>query len=294
MEPAVGTFSRGRPAQPLTAADVAAISPKDSFKECDVCPEMAVVPAGEFMMGSPADEEGRNENEGPVRKVTIRKTLAVGKFEVTRGEFAVFVRASGGKGPDDCRTWTGREWKQQVDKNWASPGFEQTDRHPVTCVSWDDASAFAKWLTDKTGKQYRLLSEAEWEYAARAGTITAFSTGPTITTDQANFDGNYTYAGSAKGAARGKTLAVGSLMPNAFGLYDMHGNVWEWVADCYESTYLNAPRNGSARVSSSCEARVLRGGSWFHWPRNARSADRIRYQPSIRYNYLGFRVARTL
>jgi formylglycine-generating enzyme required for sulfatase activity len=140
-----------------------------------------------------------------------------------------------------------------------------------------------------------LLSEAEWEYAARAGTTTAFSTGRTITTDQANFDGNSTYDGSGKGVYRQKTIEVGSLnKPNAFGLHDMHGNVWEWVEDCYQDNYNGAPTDGSAKSSASCGSRVLRGGSWYSNPQILRSAFRLRFQPDDRNFSRGFRVARTL
>jgi formylglycine-generating enzyme required for sulfatase activity len=165
----------------------------------------------------------------------------------------------------------------------------------VVNVSWDDAKEYVSWLGKKTDRAYRLLSEAEWEYAARAGTTTAFSTGRTITTDQANFDGNSTYGGSTKGVYREKTIEVGSLnKPNAFGLHDMHGNVWEWVEDCYQDNYNDAPTDCSAKASVSCGFRVFRGGSWINGPRYLRSAERGRDRPIFRYYGLGFRVARTL
>jgi formylglycine-generating enzyme required for sulfatase activity len=165
----------------------------------------------------------------------------------------------------------------------------------VINVSWDDAKEFVSWLTRKSGRTYRLLSEAEWEYAARAGTTTAFSTGRTISTDQANFDGNATYGGSAKGVFRLNTIEVGSLnKPNAFGLHDMHGNVWEWVEDCYQDNYNGAPTDGSVKLSASCSTRVVRGGSWRDDPQNLRSANRYGYLPGYRYAFIGFRVARTL
>ena len=156
-------------------------------------------------------------------------------------------------------------------------------------VSWDDAKEYVSWLAKKTGRAYRLLSEAEWEYAARAGATTAFSTGRTITTDQAHF------GGKAKSASRQKTIEVGSLnKPNAFGLHDMHGNVWEWVEDCYQANYSGAPSDGSAKSSASCNLHVLRGGSWVDDPGSLRAANRTVDHTVVRYGHNGFRVARTL
>ena len=159
-------------------------------------------------------------------------------------------------------------------------------------VNSNDAQAFAAKLSAKTGKQYRLLSQAEWEYAARAGTATPFHTGNRITTGQANFDGNYTYNGSSKGQYRKSTVAVGSFPSNAFGLHDMHGNVWEWVADCWNETYRGAPADGRAWNTGDCARRVLRGGSWSNGPRNLRAAYRNRHSTDTRLSHLGFRIAR--
>jgi formylglycine-generating enzyme required for sulfatase activity len=252
------------------------LKPGDSFKDCLECPEMVVIPAGEFMMGSPTSEPERPNNEGPQHKVMIRKTLAVGKFEVTFAELDACAAGGGCKYKPDDRAW-GRS------------------RRPVVNMSWDDITKeYLPWLSRKTGREYRLLTEAEWEYGARAGTSTAFSTGATITTDQANFDGTYTYGGSVKGQFRQKTVEVGLFKPNGFGLYDMHGNVGEWVADCYKDSYSGAPVDGSAVTSGDCPSRVHRGGSWGNRPRDLRSAARNGYSPDGRYGYLGFRVARTL
>jgi formylglycine-generating enzyme required for sulfatase activity len=163
----------------------------------------------------------------------------------------------------------------------------------VINVSWDDIQSYVQWLSGKTGKNYRLLSEAEWEYAARAGTTTPFHTGSRITTDQANFDGNYTYNGSSKGQYRKRTVAVGSFSANRFGLHDMHGNVWEWVGDCWNGNYDGAPTNSSVWNSGDCSRRVLRGGSWYFKPRNMRSAIRYRLTTGKRIDIIGFRIART-
>jgi formylglycine-generating enzyme required for sulfatase activity len=228
------------------------------------------------MMGSPPHEAERNSNEGPQRKVAIAKPFGVGKFELTFAEWDACVAAGGCKHKPEDQGW-GR------------------GKQPAINVSWDDAKEYVGWLSKKTGRSYRLLTEAEWEYGARAGTTTPFSTGRTITTYQANFHGDYTYGGSAKGVNRGKTIDVGSLnKPNAFGLHDMHGNVWEWVADCYQDSYSGAPVDGSATVTAGCTSRVVRGGSWDNIPMSMRSAYRYGYSPDGRSFNTGFRLARTL
>jgi formylglycine-generating enzyme required for sulfatase activity len=248
----------------------------ESFKDCPDCPEMVIAPAGSFTMGSPDSEPERYSVEGPQHKVTISTPFAVGKFAVTFAEWDACVAAGGcgGYKPSDS-------------------GWGRGDR-PVINVSWDDAKAYAGWLSTKTGKSYRLLSEAEREYVTRAGTATPFWWGSSITPDQANYDGNYVYAGGSKGEYRQRTLPVKSFKPNPWGLYQVHGNVWEWVQDCWVDSYKDAPSDGSARATGDCARRVLRGGSWGDYPRNLRSAYRFRFSPDSRYNYLGFRLARTL
>ena len=272
-----------------------AYKPGDEFQDCDDCPKMVVVPAGSFMMGSPKSEKKRVDDEGPRHKVRIPRAFAVGKFEVTVEEYLNCVRAGECDEPD----WRERGSKTNVktgsNKHYAELGRALTGkRHPIVGVSWEKANSYAEWLSGKTGKGYRLLSEAEWEYAARAGTTTTFSTGQRITTDQANFNGNWTYNGSSKGRWRKKTVSVGSFAKNAFGLHDLHGNVWEWVEDCYKDSYANAPKDGSARTTGSCYYRVLRGGSWNDGPRVLRSAIRTWDEPDIGYFSNGLRVARTL
>ncbi len=248
----------------------------DTFRDCPECPEMVVLPAGRFTMGSPASEEERGDDEGPQREVTIPEPFAVGKFEVT---FAQWDSCVAGGGCDEYRP---------EDSGWGR------GTRPVINVNWDDAKRYIEWLSGKTGLTYRLLSEAEWEYAARAGTTTPFSTGKTITTDQANFDGNYTYNGSRKGKFRQKTENVGSIAANAFGLHDMHGNVWEWVEDTYMDSYGREPSDGSAETSGDTLIRALRGGSWFDGPEILRSANRYPDVFGFRDFNIGFRVARTL
>ena len=258
--------------------------PGKVFRDCPECPELVVVPSGSFMMGSPSGEASRRGDEGPVHRVTFERPFAVGVYEVTFGEW------------DACVSGEGCGRYRPSDRGWGR------GRRPVINVNWKDAQAYVRWLSRKTGEEYRLLSESEWEYVARAGTTTPFHTGATISTGQANYDGNYTYGSGRKGRYRERTVLVGSFEPNEFGLYDVHGNVWEWVEDCWNGSYAGAPSDGSAWESGDCDLRVVRGGSWFNGPRNLRSADRAGFLRSayrkssagLRLHYAGFRVARTL
>jgi formylglycine-generating enzyme required for sulfatase activity len=250
--------------------------PGDTFKDCDECPEMVVVPPGEFMMGSPKSEKNRNKVEGPRHKVTIPKKFAVGQFEVTFDEW------------DACTADGGCNRYSPNDEGWGRGNL------PVINVSWDDAKAYVRWLSRKTKKKYRLLSEAEWEYVARAKTNTPFWWGNSISTSQANYDGNYTYNGS-KGKYRKKTVPVDSYEANDFGLYNVHGNVYEWVEDCWHKSYHGAPKDGTAwTTGGQCSSRVLRGGSWVSNPEYLRSAYRVWGVTDNRSGNLGFRVSRTL
>ncbi len=273
---------------------------------CPMCPEMVVVPSGSFTMGSTAAEiaalvkESPNfkewwQYEAPQRRVRVAGPIAVGKFTVTRGEFAAFISETGYTIESGCYTWDGT-WKLHADRSWRSAGFEQTDRHPVVCVSLDDAKAYTAWLSRKTGKSYRLLSEAEREYVTRAGSTTAFWWGPSISTSKANYNGNYTYAGSAVGVHREKTMPVDSFEPNPWGLYQVHGNVYDWIEDCWHATYQGAPSDSSAWTTACADgtSRVVRGGSWSYLPQNVRSASRDRYRTVVRSDGLSFRVARML
>ena len=272
------------------------------FRDCDECPEMIVVPAGSFEMGSPTSEVGRGDDEGPEHMVTIAEPFAVGKFEVTRGEFGQFVSATG-HSTELCEVLSEKDGKPVVvlSGDWRSPPhFIQGDWDPVTCVNWNDAQAYVRWLSAKTGETYRLLSEAEWEYAARAGTQTPFHTGWTISTDQANFNGNWNYWYNdvymrREGVKPQKTMPVGSFAGNKFGLHDMHGNVEEWVEDCLNENYLGAPSDGGAwEQDYHCQSRIFRGGSWASPAFFSRSANRSFKWATNRTDDLGFRVARTL
>ncbi len=260
------------------------------FRDIDApwCPEMVVIPAGTFLMGSPEKEEGRYGDEGPQHKVTIGARFAIGRTPVTVGEYRQFVEVTHHRHEGGMRVWTGSEWKDDASKSWQDPGFAQADRNPVVGVSWRDAVAYCEWLAKETGEAYRLPSEAEWEYAARAGTTTRYWWGDAITPKNANY----------VESKLGKTTEVGAYPPNPWGLYDLHGNVWEWVEDVWHDSYKGAPTDGSAWTEGegkdSSRLRVIRGGSWYFNPWGLRSAGRSRDLPDFRNDYLGFRVARTL
>ena len=267
------------------------------FRDCEECPEMVVVPAGTYRMGSPASEEGREDEEGPVHRVTIAQPLAVGVYEVTRGEYARFVSATGHAMGNACRTFKDGKWKERSGVNWRNPGYEQRAEDPVVCVNWADAQAYVRWLSEQTGQGYRLLSEAEWEYVARAGTTTARYWGESEAgqcryangADASSFTGGVS---CADGHAR--TAPVGSYEANGFGLYDVLGNVWEWTQDCWNAGYGGAPVDGRAWESGDCSRRVLRGGSWYGTPRGLRAANRYWSTTGDRFDDSGFRLARTL
>lgn len=269
------------------------LEPGFTFRDCDVCPELVVVPGGTFMMGSQPDELKRDDEEDPIHEVSVA-SFAVGKFEVTRGEFTSFVEETGHEAGGSCFVQTGSVGKMDASKSWRSPGFQQTGSDPVVCISWNSAQAYVTWLSQKTGGDYRLPSEPEWEYVARAGTRSPFHFGSTITSDQANYNGTHRYGEGDKGVYRGRTLPVGSFPPNAFGLHDVHGNVWEWVEDCWNDSYRGAPQGGSPWLSGNCGRRVMRGGGWGSHPGNIRSANRTRFILEYRNYNFGFRVARSL
>jgi formylglycine-generating enzyme required for sulfatase activity len=271
--PAVGP-TQAKPSTPATPATPSAPAPGSVIRDGPAYPEMVWISPGRFVMGVPKEESTRegwdDDNARPQHKVTISRGFHLGKYPVTRGEFTAFVADTG-------RDMSARGF------DWTKPGFEQTDRHPVVCVSHDDATAYAKWLSDKTGEAYRLPSEAEWEYAARAGTTTAHFWGD-------GWDDAPAYANTqSKG-----TTAVGGFKPNGFGLYDMLGNVWEWMADHWHQPYAGAPADGSPWTSGGdAGRRVVRGGSWVINPGFLRAGCRVRDDSDDRVIYFGFRLART-
>jgi formylglycine-generating enzyme required for sulfatase activity len=237
--------------------------PGEVFRDCQDCPEMVVVPQGEFDMGS-----NDTAFEKPIHRVVFAKSFAIGRREVTFAEWDLCVSTGGCKfTPNDH-------------------GFGRGDR-PIIDISWEDAKTFVAWLSQKTGKAYRLPSEAEWEYAARAGTTSAYWWGRDVGSNHANCDG-------CGGAPPRQTVPTGSFRPNAFGLYDTAGNAAEWVEDCWNESYRGAPRDGSAWTTGNCGLRVLRGGSFGNRPDAVRSAARFRYDNDIRYYWNGFRVTRDI
>jgi formylglycine-generating enzyme required for sulfatase activity len=276
-----GTFAQQSAAQPrlpnamgstvLTVEEekVKAATPGSEFKECaSGCPVMIVVPASKFTMGSPVNEAGRQTSEGPQHEVTIAEPLAVSRLEVTFEEWDACVAAAA------C---------PEIPDVWGRGHM------PVINVSWVDAKNYVAWLMKLTGKPYRLLSEAEWEYCARPGAITRYSWGDEPGAGNANCNGCGTQWDLKQ------TAPVGSFKPNAFGLYDMHGNVWDWVEDSWHEAYVGAPTNGSAWLQGGQPVfRVIRGGSWRNGSELLRAAVRERRNINVRFDTLGFRVGRTL
>ena len=294
------------PTAPSFAADAG-----ETFQDCDVCPVMVTVPAGSFLMGAEIDEalgEGSPpewaEDETPVHRVTIAAPFAVARTHVTKAEFRAFVAATGYETGPGCRTYTDGRFQPIDAHSWRDTGTPHGDDHPVHCVSWTDAKAYAAWLAATTGRPYRLLSEAEWEYAARGGT-----TGPHYWPADANpcdygaFGDETSHALFAdEGLLPGfpctdgyaKTAPAGSFLPNPFGLYDMLGNAWEWLEDCHNPSYEGAPADGSAWVTGDCDKRALRGGGWEDPPAFTRIANRLAMDKDLRVESGGFRVGLSL
>jgi formylglycine-generating enzyme required for sulfatase activity len=287
----------------IVATSASAVSqPRPSFKDCADCPEMVALPAGEFMMGSPKDERGRQGAEGLPRRVVIPKRIAIGKFEVTLDQFSAFVTETGMTVSNLCHVMVEISGSRAVwgppEASFRQPGFEVTGNQPVVCVSLYEAQAYVTWLRRRIGKPYRLPTEAEWEYAARADTSTTYSFGDDETSACA-------YARFADlsspfgwgGGCRGDTVAygprpVGSLKPNSWGIFDMHGNAWEWVEDCWTPIASDIPTDGSAfSRPGNCEVGVVRGGSWAAGYPRLRSAARWPMRATSHYHHLGFRVA---
>jgi formylglycine-generating enzyme required for sulfatase activity len=239
----------------------------------DIQLDMMLIPGGTFLMGSPESEEGRYSDESPQHEVTI-EPFFMGKYQVTQEQWRFVAQLP----------QVNRELEQD-------PSYFKGDNRPVEQVSWEDAVEFCDRLSQYTGRTYRLPSEAEWEYACRAGTKTPFHFGDNITTDLVNYDGTYPYKSAPKGKYREQTTDVGTFPPNAFGLYDMHGNLDEWCLDDWHENYIDAPTDGSAWNSQSgSNTKLLRGGSWLYNARNCRSANRNRNLRGIRGNFYGFRV----
>jgi formylglycine-generating enzyme required for sulfatase activity len=242
------------------------INPQSSFTEDlgkGIKLEIVAIPTGTLLMGSPENELERDDRESPQHQVTV-PSFFMGKYQLTQAQYQAIMGYN--------------------------PAYFKGNNRPVERVSWDDAVTFCQKLSQKTGKNYRLPSEAEWEYACRAGTKTPFSFGDNITSDLVNYNGNYPYASAPKGKYREQTTDVGTFPPNAFGLYDMHGNVWEWCEDDWHENYRNAPINGSAWTIPSRSFKLLRGSSWDGLPEDCRSACRDYLNFACNYSNIGFRV----
>ncbi|WP_376696530.1 SUMF1/EgtB/PvdO family nonheme iron enzyme [Wenzhouxiangella sp. EGI_FJ10305] len=332
FERATDRTESGEPSESLLAAIEAtdrwpAPQPGEAFQECPDCPEMVVIPAGSFRMGSPSGEADRQDNEGPQHNVSI-PAFALATTEVTVGEFRRFVEATGYRtdaeknagGNDGCVAYKGgTEFDWIAGTSWRDMGFRQGDEHPVVCVSWNDAQSYVRWMSEQTGEDYRLPSETEQEYVRRARSTMAFPWGSSTDgacshgnvadqsvadrfssrTTEASTDGSYTTT-----IMRLKTVdctdnqvftaPVGSYRKNGFGLYDMTGNVWEWAQDCWNESYRGAPSDGSAWMSGDCGRAVLRGGSWLNGDQYLRSASRNRFDRVGRNVFTGFRPARSV
>jgi formylglycine-generating enzyme required for sulfatase activity len=276
-------------------------APFAGFRDCEDCPEMVALPAGEFLMGSPDNEFERRDVEGRPRRVIIARRFAISRFEITMEQFSAFVADAGMALGEQCReivsvSGVSARWGAP-ETSFRKPGFEVTGKHPVVCMSWHDAQAYVAWLGRRTGKAYRLPTEAEWEYAARAGTRTAYSFG----NDSAELCGYAKFADLASpfgwhGGCRSPiatygAIPVGSFSPNPWGLFDMHGNAWEWVEDCWTPNAMEIPTDGSAFSRPGCEIGVIRGGSWAAGFGRSRSASRWPTPAAEHYQHVGFRVA---
>jgi formylglycine-generating enzyme required for sulfatase activity len=289
------------PAAPVAATPAPAPAPELAvgtiFRDCPTCPLMIVLPPGDYVQGTPAGTPGTESFESPEHDIFIDQSFAASQYEVTVGEFEEFVTATARK-VDGCWTYDGA-WRLDAAASWKSAVEGQTALHPASCVSWDDAQAYAQWLSERTGQPYRLPSAAEWEFAARGGSSAVRPwTDPAAACSQANvadqtalqrFPGWTTHACMDTYV---QSAPVGSFAANAFGLHDMLGNVFEWTADCWHDDYTGARDDGSARVDGDCSQHETRGGSWFTAPDFVRASYRNRFDTDYRSSSVGFRVVR--
>jgi formylglycine-generating enzyme required for sulfatase activity len=269
-----------------------------TFRDCSDCPVMVRLPAGSFWMGSPESEMGRDADESPLLRSEVG-AFAIGQTEVTRVHWAAFERDSGHRAALGCLTWAGDGYVLAGHLGWRYPGFAQSDEHPVVCINWQDAQAYAQWLSRKTGHVYRLPQEHEWEYAARAGAQTPYPWSGGVAEICAHANGADAtlslkqphWPAQSCDDGHAFTSPVGSYTPNAWGLYDMQGNAMEWVQDCWRSTL---DRPDSAMAPLNCSSRVIRGGGWDLPAHHLRSARRGKASPLNRGTATGFRLVRQL
>ncbi|MDX2222604.1 MAG: SUMF1/EgtB/PvdO family nonheme iron enzyme [Rhodospirillaceae bacterium] len=293
----------------VTLAHAAPLNPGDTLRDCSRCPEMIVVPAGAFRMGTPVGTDINNETgEMPPVEMTIPRPFLIGRYELTRGEFEVFARETGFEPKILCRVWNRglNRYDDDANRTWRNPGVPANPRpeHPVSCVSWPEAKLYIDWLSARAGKAYRLPTEAEWEYAARAGSSALYPWGESphagckyanvydITTLRRTPQA-WPHAGCVDGFS--DIAPAGSLEPNAFGIYDMIGNVWEWAEDCATKSHIGRPKDGSAwRWQGGCKRVIQRGGGWFTSVERARPGYHGDATATDHFDFGGFRVARDL
>jgi formylglycine-generating enzyme required for sulfatase activity len=276
----------------------------DIFSDCADCPSMVAIGGGQLLMGAPADDITKGiytADQGPQRLVSVAP-FAIGQYEVTKAQYTAFLSASDHQAPKGCRVWADGTSTTSDSHSFTDPGYEQEETHPAVCVSWNDAKAYVDWLSRETGESYRLLSEAEWEFAARAGSNARFFFGEDVT-DICRYDNigdatalsrwpNWETASCSDG--RLFTSPVGTYEANGFGLYDLYGNAREWVQDCWFNNFKNAPETAKARDRDGCERRAIRGGSWDSKPSLVGSTWRWSLPAEHRDFLYGFRVARDL
>jgi formylglycine-generating enzyme required for sulfatase activity len=288
-------------ASPTPAIVMAAAAPVPGavFRDCATCPLMKALAPGEFLQGSKPDEPAAQKFEMPQHKVTIAKSFAAGVYEVTAGEYAEFAAETKIKA-QACNAYDG-EWRLHTEVTWENAAESQTAAHPVSCVSWQDAKDYAAWLSRRTHQSYRLPSASEWEYAARAGSTAqrpwSDAAGACAYANVADQTAAQHYPGWSASPCADKfvqSAPVGSFAPNAFGLYDMLGNVFEWTDDCWVADYQGAPNSGAPQTDGDCSQHELRGGSWFTNPDFVRAAYRGRFASDYRSTSLGFRLIREI
>ena len=275
--------------------------PETIIRDCPTCPLMTVLPSGRFEQGAAGDDAAATEFERPRHAVTIAYRLAMSTNEVTVGEFKEFLSATH-RNVNGCEAYIDGQWQRNGVTSWASPGFPQSAVHPVTCVSWNDAVAYTRWLSQKSVHAYRLPTASEWEYAARAGADSALPWGASAASacafaNVADQNARQRFPGWEAFACNDGfvgTAPVGSFKANAFGLNDMLGNVFEWVQDCWTNDYSKAPVNGSAATTGDCRLHESRGGSWFTTPSYVSASYRNRFNTDQRSTSVGFRVVREM
>lgn len=288
------------------SSTASAADPAAPFRDCPDCPEMQRIPAGTFVMGTPGSVPSGSDTRAETQATIVRiaKPFALGLTEVTVREFRIFLAESGHEQKGDCVTWDDEHLRFSTEQSHPAKEADDsalTDDHPAACLSWHDARAYVQWLAKKTGKPYRLPSEAEWEYAARAGAATPWPWGEQAS-DGCDFANVYDLNGAEHYAlgwesvhcrdGYAESAPVGALRPNAFGLYDLIGNVAEWVDDCYTDSYVGRPKDGRSWFwNGGCRRHVVRGGSWASSPQDARSASRTPADGSFRAVTVGMRVA---